>query len=356
MPWLRPDLARTLTPAGEARPRWLDSALFDVDGVLIDVSGSYRRSVMAAVDHLVRETYGLHQAPKQLLTEEDIARFKRAGGFNNDWDLTRLLAGLEVARLREWQGTPQAEVSLEEWAARAAEAARARTGGVPWMLRIVPTSALPPAEVARWAHDEHYWGATLVREHYGRAAEYAPRAPGVVHNEVPFLGPTTLPALVELGLTRFGLITGRVGPEVRWVLHQIAHGSGLAEGEPPSGAAWYESDFGRSPFASVLSGDSYAKPDPAALVAALRTLAGIGPTPRPVSAALYVGDTADDLDLVLRYRAEAQPHNASLPPVLAVMIAMGVDEESYRERGADLILAQVDELPSALEAVRRETA
>lgn len=353
MPWLRPDLADLLTPAGEARPRRLDSALFDVDGVLVDVSRSYRRSVMAAVDVLVREVAGLRDAPRPLITEDDIASFKRAGGFNNDWDLTRLLAGLWIARLREWQGTPLAEVSLAAWAARAGEAARGHVGGVAWMLATVPASALPPAEVARWAHDEHYWGATLVNEHYSHAPVYAPKAPGLVHNEIPLLGPMTLPALVAAGLTRFGLITGRVGPEVRWVLHQLAHGCGLEEGAPPHGTTWYDSNFGRSPFAVVLSGESYTKPDPAALVAALRVLAAAAPARGPVSAAIYVGDTADDLDLVLRYRAEAQSHDVSLPPVLAVMVASGPEAEYYRERGADILLSTVEELPAAVELAQK---
>lgn len=352
MPWLRPDLAHLLTPAGATRPCWLDSAIFDVDGVLIDVTRSYRRSVMAATEVLVRETYGLREAPSPLLTEDDIAAFKRAGGFNNDWDLTQLLTGLEVARYREWQGTPLAEVPLQEWAAQAAEAARARTGGVAWMLRTVPETALPPREVARWAHDEHYWGAALVEEHYGHTPAYAPHAPGMVHGEVPLLGPTTLPTLVGQGITRFGVITGRVGVEVRWVLHQIAHGSGLEEGDPPTGATWYTSDFGRSPFAVVLSGDSYSKPDPAALVAALRALESAATHSTPVSAGIYVGDTADDLDLVLRYRAEAQTSDASLPPMLAVMVATGEEADHYRERGADIILDTVDALPAALEEAR----
>ena len=54
--------------------------LFDMDGVLADVSGSYRRAIIetAAAWDLV-------------LTPEDVARAKADGGAANDWELTRRL-------------------------------------------------------------------------------------------------------------------------------------------------------------------------------------------------------------------------------------------------------------------------
>src|SRR5690242_3563131 len=109
-------------------PSVLDTALFDVDGVLIDTAHSYRLAVIHATDRLVRTVQGLPDAPDPLLTPEDVALFKRAGGFNNDWHLTRMLTALWTARLREWQGDEEAAVTLEGWAERAAAAAQARRG------------------------------------------------------------------------------------------------------------------------------------------------------------------------------------------------------------------------------------
>lgn len=343
MVWLRP----TLTAAPDDSPivrAWpLDSAIFDVDGVLMDVSRSYRLSVLAAVDYIVRVAQGLADAPTPLLDERDLALFKHAGGFNNDWDLTQLLAGLCTARLREWRGQPLAEVPLATWARQAGEAARAQRGGTAWMRTVLPASAIPDREAARWVHDEIYWGARLVREQYSRDPRYVPDAAGVVHNEVPLLGPDVLPALVRQGLAHFGLITGRAGPEVAWILHQLAYGAGLPEGMPPDGAMWYDSPHGRSPFTVIVGGDQYSKPDPAALVFAVRALNTRG--------ALYVGDTADDLDLVARYRAEAQPGDVALPLVLAVMVASGEQALLYQQRGADVIIPSVAELPGAVRAL-----
>ncbi len=344
MIWLRPGLER-IGPlpaafATDANVPVLDAALFDVDGVLIDVTGSYRLSVMAASEFVVRNVNGLTDAPEPLITDEDVAAFKRAGGFNSDWDLTQALGALWTARLREWRGKPEAEVPLTEWAQRASEAAHEGHGGLRWLQEAVPASAILPWDEARLIHDEFYWGANLLPQVYERESKYAPDAPGVVMNEELLLVPEVLPALVKMGITRFGLVTGRNGPEVAWVLRRLNEGTGLHEDDPDSEVGWFESLHGGSPFRGIVSADVFVKPDPRALAHGITNVQAHG--------AVYVGDTADDLAVVVRYRSELQAQDASLPPVLAVMIAEGTTADVYRERGADILLSHIRELPEAL--------
>jgi len=54
--------------------------LFDLDGVIADVSRSYRRAIIETV-----ATFGVEATPEQ------IGRIKREGGANNDWELTDAL-------------------------------------------------------------------------------------------------------------------------------------------------------------------------------------------------------------------------------------------------------------------------
>lgn len=343
--WLRPGLRLDSFLAGAPR---LDTALFDVDGVLIDTRRSYRLAVCSAAEHIVRVLNGLTDAPTPMVTPEDVAAFKLAGGFNSDWDAAQLFAALWTAKLREWRGMPEAEVPMREWAARASAAARAGRGGVAWVRATVPASAIPDDETARSAMDEHYWGAELLRAFFGREPLYAPDAPGLVHNETLLLGEELLPALAASGITKLGLITGRVGPEVGWAVTRIAAGSGLPDDpgdEAGSIVTWVESEHGRSPFGAIVPATVYAKPDPRALVEAVRALGA--------RAALYAGDTADDLDLVLRYRREAQAADPALPPVLAIQIASGDEAAVYRERGADIVIPHVAQLPAALALLER---
>ncbi|HEX6818883.1 MAG TPA: HAD family hydrolase [Ktedonobacterales bacterium] len=346
--WMRPGLHLDTFLADGAppdhSPRRLDTALFDVDGVLISTKRSYRLAVMHGSERLVRVANGLTQAPSPMVSQQDIAAFKLAGGFNSDWDATQLFAALWTARLREWRGQPEAEIAMEEWAARASKAAREGRGGVSWLRETVPASAIPDDQAARWAHDEFYWGASLVRELYGHEPVLAPEAEGFVHNEELLLREETLPALRHMGIAHFGLITGRVGPEVDWALRRLAASCGLPEGEPPDGATWYADTHGRSPFACVVPATIFAKPDPRALTHAIQAIG--------TSAGLYVGDTADDLDLVLRYQRERRAADLTLPPILAVAIAHGLEAETYAARGADLVLREVGLLPEALARLR----
>ena len=392
--WLRPGLADTLQGLG-----WLANlpvgrcaALFDVDGVLIDVSSSFRRSVAAATATLVRVSLGdaasaaLADAPTPLVTADDIHHFKLAGGFNSDWDLVLALTALWVARLREWRGQPQAAITLAELAEQARVAAEAGRGGVAWVRAVVPPSAIPSRHDARWVHEEYYLGAQGVRTVYGHTPRFAPDAPGFAHAEEPLLDTTLLPTLIRQGITRFGIITGRDGPEVEAALRLLTSATGLrddalgdelndalddapddradealsgvadgaqsARNQPGKPAAsvvlWADSTYGRSPFAVIVPSSLYRKPDPRGLAHAIQAL--------DAGAAFFIGDTGDDLGLVLRYRDELQRADPTLPQTLAVMVAEGATVATYQTRGADIILEHVRELPAALAALAQGAA
>ena len=66
----------------------LDILVFDMDGVLIDVSESYRKTISKTVQIYLETCLNFKKGSAPLITEEHISSFKMAGGFNNDWDLT----------------------------------------------------------------------------------------------------------------------------------------------------------------------------------------------------------------------------------------------------------------------------
>ena len=93
------DAVRIACPATASQTRRVTTALavatrpeallFDMDGVLVDVSGSYRAAIVATCAH-----FGVPVTPA------DIAEAKAAGHANNDWVLSRRLlgrAGVEVS-------------------------------------------------------------------------------------------------------------------------------------------------------------------------------------------------------------------------------------------------------------------
>ena len=115
------------------------------------------------------------------------------------------------------------------------------------------------------------------------------------------------------------MITGRVGPEVDSALERM---------EAYSGERWWD---------VVVSADSCPKPDPLALQMAIAAVGTKG--------GLYIGDTADDHDLVINDQAVKQ---ADDPVILAVMLVQNDEVRVYQERGTDFIVASVEDLVGCL--------
>jgi phosphoglycolate phosphatase-like HAD superfamily hydrolase len=110
------------------------------------------------------------------------------------------------------------------------------------------------------------------------------------------------------------LITGRVGPEVDIALEMM---------ETHVGTRWWD---------VVISADICPKPDPHALQLAIKGIRG------EVGGGLFIGDTGDDLDLVLNYRAIKKERE---PDMLAVMLVHPFEEALYQQRGSDFIVGSV---------------
>ncbi len=62
--------------------------VFDMDGVLVDVSGSYRETVRRTARLFFKGARGWESLPEPIFPLSDLARVKQRGGLNNDWDLT----------------------------------------------------------------------------------------------------------------------------------------------------------------------------------------------------------------------------------------------------------------------------
>lgn len=122
-----------------------EALLFDLDGVLADVSGSYRRAIIGTA-----QSFGVNLSPM------DIQRAKDAGDANNDWVVThRLLAarGVDVefdevkARFQELYLGDQSSPGLRECETLIGSVAYLKQLGERWRLAVV--TGRPRAE-ADW--------------------------------------------------------------------------------------------------------------------------------------------------------------------------------------------------------------
>ncbi len=318
--WKRPDIQF---------PTHFDTIFFDIDGVLIKTIDSFHATDIATAEYVAGTIHGLdwgQNEGKALVTHKDVIAFKQAGGYNNDWDMCYLLATLCTARLREWKGTPLAERSMEEWAALSRAANVEGHGGIEWVREVMPSTAQLDYNMIGDIYHEFYWGAAEIKKRFRYTPCYLPSFTGFVHNEEMNFPPDFFTRLRDAGIPYLGLITGRVGPEVDIALEMM------------------EAHTGSHSWDVVISADICPKPDPRALQLAI---AGIR---EAVGGGLYIGDTGDDLDLVLNYRAIKKENE---PDMLAVMLVYQHEVATYQKRGADFIIGSVVDVTRCLPAPLR---
>jgi HAD superfamily hydrolase (TIGR01548 family) len=281
-----------------------DAVVLDIDGVLVDVADSYRRAIVESVDRVYGET----------VDDDAVQRFKDAGGFNNDWELTDAAALFVLAREAGYDGDVTAFT----------DAIAAAGGGLDAAEAVVREAGYDDA-FDRWAPDRLrevfqalYLGTDLYRDLEGGDPPF--EAPGYIHDEPVLADPGTLDRLEA----RFavGVLTGRPAAEADIALDRV----GLSV-----------------PDAHRFTMDDWAagKPDPGALT----TLADRF----DAEAVAFAGDTLDDVRTATN-AAETDPERTYRG---VGVLTGGLTGESGRrafvDAGAAAVVETVNDLPDLLE-------
>lgn len=90
--WVREDRIAQLTK--------VDGLILDIDGVILDVTSSFRVAISQTVQYYFSKVMGF-SGEEVLVTPEETQFFKLAGGFNNDWDLTSGAVLFYLAKSKE---------------------------------------------------------------------------------------------------------------------------------------------------------------------------------------------------------------------------------------------------------------
>lgn len=85
--------------------------VFDMDGVVIDVSRSYRDVVRQTVKRFFKGARSGADLPDPMFSLSDLAGVKQRGGLNNDWDLTFFVVSLLVSLIE----TPMISEDPDPW-------------------------------------------------------------------------------------------------------------------------------------------------------------------------------------------------------------------------------------------------
>lgn len=309
----------------------LDAVVFDVDGVLLDVSESYRVVISQSTQYFLTQVLGL-QDTGELLQTNEIELFKFAGGFNSDWDLTTSAVAFLIAK--HFRGGISDTQSLREatptWESFTAEIKR--RGGGPMVAESIILEMLTPNQRRDFANaykpklaiqifQEMYGGTDACNTLYGFEPEYI-KDEGL-HQKERALVDTELVSQLA-GKVRVGVLTGRTRNET-----QLAMKTARLKINP---------DFW------VTETDGVKKPDGRALLLAQEKIG--------FKFAVYVGDTLDDLNVVKNYR---DTKGAGRGRVVSCIVMSGPSGEAHRrvflEAGTEITSPDVNSILQYLNAI-----
>jgi HAD superfamily hydrolase (TIGR01548 family) len=308
----------------------IDTIIFDMDGVLIDISGSFRTVNCLAVAYYLREVVGIC-APDDLVTSADIERFKNAGGFNDDWELTFALVLFYLVKVHENPDTNGSTLnvtgmSLTRYATRIGE----RGGGLAIAEDLLLRGFLPRDKqtierlynklLIKQVFQELYAGDRSAQLYGREASRY--HGEGYLDRERVLIDLSLIPADMKLGIQ-----TGRTYEEAQCGLGLC----NLAERIPET--------------ACITKRDGFHKPEPGGL-ATLASRLGTA------TCGIYIGDTLDDWKTVKALNAAG-----SCPPFLGALVLTGpagkANEAAFKRQGADVIAENVNEVLNWINEARR---
>ncbi|MCS7136476.1 MAG: HAD-IA family hydrolase [Nitrososphaerota archaeon] len=357
----------------------VDAIIFDCDGVLIDISDSYNKAIHKTVEYLF--SIMSVDADGHITTDAQIEALRICGGFNNDWDTTYVLSEWTFLNMpKEWtkyfsnvmnnlevSGSlidvvnmvsnsfkkARFRVSLREQQVKFVEMlkgimktktkAHLDRYDIDVMMDAIAAEKELTKELLQFrmflgypgnfgecllvtVFDELFYGLEGVEAVYNMKPFFF-NGPGLFQNERPLIEEETLIKLQRIvGHSKLTIASGRDRWSAKRVLGKLFE---YFDQE----AAVFLADEVRliGPEAQKVG-----KPDPYSLLKAVSYLL-------PKRNVLYVGDSAEDL--LMAKNANESMNRFVFAGVYASSNAPELKIEYFMEKGADIIIPSVNELP-----------
>jgi HAD superfamily hydrolase (TIGR01548 family) len=286
--------------------------VFDMDGVIADVSQSYLDTVRMTARLFFQPAPRWAELPSPLFSFSDLARLKQSGNLNNDWDLSCRIIELLMNSLEGPSAQPGGRTGEPEEPWELFKRRMSRCDLEPLMAHL-RVSRQPLADLARTEGRENRFVRSLYRgdvgsgnlikqifqevylgaELFSRTYGMPPRmysGPGYIEREELLAPPELLGELAARHL--LAIATGRPADEARYLLSRFGLGPLFRRVATLDDCLREE---GR-----ILAREgrrvSLSKPDPFMLDLIAAELSG------EVSGCYYVGDLPDDMEAARRSR------------------------------------------------------
>lgn len=302
----------------------IDTIIFDVDGVLVDVASSYHQTIIDTVQYYFCSIIDM-PGEDELVDKKTIAVFKMIGGFNNDWELAAATVLYYLWKMKEYhikslEELKKSHLSIDDFIKKNLS----NCGGLTQLINWVEENSSYPAEVfSLWNKEkifqiakEFYAGKRHCFRLYRFHPEIVRQTEGNIEKEIVLIRPEVPEILKRF---RVGILTGRIRTETGLILEQIGW------------SLWLD------PGMVVTSEDYTTKPSPDGLgflLSQFRSKMG-----------LFIGDTMDDLLTVKNLNR----YNSDQRCLSALVLGSGFTgendhKEHYIKNDADLLAENVNQV------------
>jgi HAD superfamily hydrolase (TIGR01548 family) len=322
--------------------------VFDMDGVLIDVSRSYRETVRKTARLFFKSAPSSEKLPQPLFPLTDLAAVKQSGGLNNDWDLSCRVISLLFNVIEK----PPVYESKDPWERYRETISQCDVAVLAEFLKSTPKPLsdllrksgktkstfiyglyegdVGSGNIIKQIFQEVYLGKELFESTYGQAPQFY-RDEGFNHREHLLIDKHLLEELAANHI--LAIATGRPRTEADYPLDHFGIRKYFANVFVLEDCLREEASLLESEAKKV----SLSKPDPFMLDAIAAE------QKHPVAGRFYIGDMPDDM-------IAAKKSSAGYKAVGLVLAAP--DKESLKKEllraGADYIIADFGQLKSLL--------
>ncbi len=257
-----------------------DCALFDIDGVLVDIRKSYNAAIKKTVAFVIREFGG--KTFRNLVTDQIILKFRQTGGFNNDTDTCyaislAMLANPQKNVAEGRRFLAKVAENADETGIGSAEKYLASFGIEKWKRKLTYPAPVKDSVLAR-VFDELFYGPELFRRQNYLEPKYSRGRP-LIKNDRLVVSRQAMKRLHAMFSGKLAIVSGRSRLAADYSLGPIMK--------------YFDLD------ASVFLEDEkreYAKPNTFAIKHAMEAMNS--------RAAAYAGDSAEDLLMARRAEKE----------------------------------------------------
>jgi len=259
-----------------------DCALFDVDGVLIDIRRSYNATIKKTVEYMLKSITG--RSFRNLVSDQIILEFRASGGFNNDTDTTyaitlAMLANPARNLVEGRKFLMQVAGNANESGYLSVERYLANHGIERWKKLLVYPAPVEDSILAR-VFDELFYGPELFKQQDHLEPKYWTGGTPFIKRDRLAVSTRTMKKLHGMFEGNLAIVSGRSRLAAEYSLKPVMKYFNLD-------ACVFLEDEKRE----------YAKPNPYSIMHAMRAM--------DARTAVYVGDSTEDLLMAKRAEKEA---------------------------------------------------